>query len=238
MSTRVALVTGASRGMGSGIAAGLAESGTTVIGVGRTPLEDWEQDDDGPVDRRICDITDESAVRRLFSEIRREHGRLDILVTNAGAFSAELLLTASSKRFAAVLQTNLLGAHVMTQQAVKLMRPQSTGRVVSISSIATAVPLVGNALYASSKVALDRLMRDYALEFAGSGITFNCLAISFFEHSQMLASVRPEARAAYEARLTIPQALEIREILAAIRYLTSEDARSVSGQVITFGDPT
>ena len=237
MNDRVVLVTGASRGLGSNLAAELAATGATVIGIARTLLDDWELTATSPIDRRICDITDEPAVRRLFSEIRREHGRLDLLINNAGAFSGELLLMASADRFASVLSANLVAAHVVTREAMKSMRSRGTGRVVSISSVATQIPVTGNALYASGKAALERLMRDFSVEFRGSGVTFNSVAVSFFEHSRMLASLPLEARAVYESRLLVPRPVTIGEIVAAIRYFASDEAATVTGQVITLGSP-
>jgi 3-oxoacyl-[acyl-carrier protein] reductase len=159
------------------------------------------------------------------------------LINNAGTFSGELLLTASAERFASVLSANVVAAHVVTREAVKLMRPRSAGRVVSVSSVAASIPLLGNSLYAMSKAALERLMRDFALEFRGSGVTFNSVAVSFFEHSRMVAALRPEARAAYEARLLVPRAVQIPEVIAAIRYLASDEAATVTGQVICLGSP-
>jgi NAD(P)-dependent dehydrogenase (short-subunit alcohol dehydrogenase family) len=237
VSGRVVVVTGASRGLGSDLARGLAETGATVVGVARTPVDDWELGSADHVDRRICDIVDESAVKRLFSGIRGDHGQLDLVVNNAGVFSGDLLLIASAARFAEVLSANLIATHVVTREAVKLMRPRGTGRVVSISSIATQVPVMGNALYASGKASLERLMRDYAVEFRGSGVTFNSIAVSFFEHSRMVASLKPEARADYESRLLVPRPVQLGEVLAAINYLASDEAATVTGQVVSLGSP-
>jgi len=237
VSGQVVLVTGASRGLGSDLASGLAEAGATVVGVARTPLDDWELGSASPVDRRLCDIVDESAVKRLFSGIRGDHGQLDLVVNNAGVFSGDLLLIASAERFAEVLSANLVATHVVTREAVRLMRARRTGRIVSISSIATQVPVIGNALYASSKAGLERLMRDYAVEFRGSGVTFNSIAVSFFEHSRMVASLRPDTRVNYESRLLVPRPVDLREILAAIHYLASDEAATVTGQVISLGSP-
>jgi 3-oxoacyl-[acyl-carrier protein] reductase len=152
-------------------------------------------------------------------------------------FSGDLLLTTGRDRFASILQANLLGAHLMTREAVKLMRPMSRGRVVSISSVATSIPQVGNSLYGIGKGALERLMRDYAVEFRGSGITFNCVAVSFFEDSGMASALKPEARERYEARLLVPRAVGVGEVLGAVRYFRSDEAATVTGQVIDLGSP-
>lgn len=237
MTDRVVLVTGASRGLGRRLADGLLEANTTVLGVARSPLEDWEAPDAPGFEPHVCDLTDESLVKRLFSDIRKHHGQLDLVVNNAGAFSGQVLLTASANRFAALMQSNLISAHLVTRESAKLMSSKRMGRVVSISSIAASIPMTGNALYASTKVALEGLMRSYAVEFRGSGITFNSVAVSFLEGTGMVEALRPEARAAYEARLMAPAPLGIDEIVQAIQYFASPAARSVTGQLISLGSP-
>jgi len=237
MSGTVVLVTGASRGIGSRLAAGLASQGHVVVGIARSAIDEWDLNAEAKIDRRVCDITDESAVRRLFSDIRKQYGRLDVLINNAGAFSGDLLLTASADRFMSVMRTNLAGAHTMTKEATKLMRPQGRGRVVSVTSIATSVPLVGNALYASAKSALERLMSSFALEFRGSGITFNSVGVSFVDSTGMVDALKPQVREQYEQRLLVPRALDMSEILGTIDYLCSDSAATVTGQVIALGSP-
>jgi len=237
MTSRVALVTGASRGLGRRLVDGLTEDDTVVIGLARSAIEGWERPEAEGFEPHVCDVTDESQVKRLFSDIRKRHGQLDLVVNNAGSFSGQVLLTASADRFVALMQANLISAHLVTRESVKLMLPKRTGGVVSISSIAAAVPMTGNALYASTKLALEALMRSYAVEFRGSGITFNSIAVSFLEGTGMVDALRPEARAAYEARLLVPAPLHIDEIVQAIRYLASPAARSITGQLISLGSP-
>lgn len=234
---RVALVTGASRGLGRLIVDGLLSDGYQVIGVARSSLDDWTGGEVDGFDRHSCDVTDDSSVKRLFSDVRKRHGRLDVVVNNAGAFSSDLLLTASAERFSNVLRTNLIGAQIVTREAVKLMRPKAFGRVVSISSIATRIPLPGNAVYATSKVALEALMTGFAVEFRGSGITFNSVGVSFVDDTGMVDALRPEARASYEARLLQPHALPMGEVMHTIRFFLAGEAAAVTAQSITLGSP-
>lgn len=237
MTARVALITGASRGIGRELAAGLLAEGWVIIGVARSPVEEWALGAQERLERIVCDVSDESAVRRLFSHVRQTYGRLDLLINNAGAFSADLLVMASGQRFTQVLLANLVSVHLMTREAVKVMRPQTSGRVINISSIAPQVPLPGNALYAVSKRGVEEICRGFASEFRDTGITFNFIAISFFEGSGMLEALRPEARATYEARLLKPRPLPIAEILHGVRFLASDDSRSITAQGITLGSP-
>jgi 3-oxoacyl-[acyl-carrier protein] reductase len=232
----VAIVTGASRGIGAALAARLAVAGYVVIGVARSSVDEWDASTGG-VDRRQCDVGDESAVKRLFSTVRKEHGRLDLTVNGAGMFSGDLLLTATGDRYSAVLRANLVGVHLTTRESVKLMRGSGRGRVITLSSIASEIAVLGNALYGTSKWAVERLMRDFALEFRGSGITFNSVAISFVEQTGMVEALRPEARALYEQRLLVPRPLGLDELEATIAYLSSDGAATVTGQVIALGSP-
>jgi 3-oxoacyl-[acyl-carrier protein] reductase len=233
----VVLVTGASRGLGRHLVEGFLADGHQVVGVARSPLDAWRGEAVERFDRQVCDVTDESAVKRLFSDLRKRYGQLDILVNNAGAFSGDLLLMASAERFGALLRANLVSAQVVTREAVKVMRPRKTGRVVSISSIASAIPLTGNALYAATKQALELLMKGFAVEFRGSGITFNCVGLSFLGGTGMVEALQPAARASYEARLLAPQPLEVEEVMHALRFVVSDRAAAITGQVITLGSP-
>mgnify|MGYP001599189149 FL=1 len=117
------------------------------------------------------------------------------------------------------------------------MRPKGFGRVVSISSIATSIPLTGNALYATTKLGLEALMEGFAVEFRGSGVTFNTVCVSFLEQTGMVDALRPEARANYESRLLVPRALRIEEIAHAVDFFVSGAASSVTAQVISLGSP-
>lgn len=237
MTERLVVITGASRGLGCRMVDGFLADGWLVVGVARSPVEQWVGEANPRFEQHVCDITDESMVKRLFSDLRKRHGRLDVLINNAGAFSSDLLLSASADRFGSLLRANLVSAHVVTREAVKLMRPKGVGRVVSISSIAVAIPLTGNALYATTKIALESLMQGFAVEFRGSGITFNSVGVSFIEDTGMVDALRPAARGSYEARLLAPTPLKIEEILHAVRFFTSNDASSVTGQMITLGSP-
>jgi 3-oxoacyl-[acyl-carrier protein] reductase len=234
---KIVLITGASRGLGRRLADGFLADGWLVVGVARSPIETWEGETHERFERQVCDITDESMVKRLFSSLRKRFGHLDVLINNAGAFSSDLLLTANADRFSALLRANLISAQVVTREAVKLMRPKGLGRVVSISSVAVAIPLTGNALYATTKIGLEALMSGFAVEFKGSGVTFNSVGVSFIEDTGMVGALLPAARASYETRLLTPKPLTIGEILHAVRFFVSDDAAPITGQVITLGSP-
>ena len=231
------IVTGASRGLGSELVGSLIENGYHVIGIARTPTELWSVEASENFVRFQCDLTDDSAVKRTFSAIRKNGYSISCLVNNAGMFSSQLIQTSSSNHFKDVLNSNLIGAFLATREVSKMMRLSEGGSVISISSIATSIRIPGNAIYGVSKVALEELMRGFATEFKDSGISFNCIRVSFVEGTGMVDSLTEEPRKKYESRLLKPHALSIQEILHAILFFESNLSRSVTGQVLTLGSP-
>ena len=231
------IVTGASRGLGSELAQILIENGHRVIGIARTSTDSWSV---APSDNYLqiqCDLTDESMVKRTFSEIRKRGISIGSLINNAGVFSSQLLQTSSSNHVKNVLNSNLISALLTTREVSKMMRSTGGGSVISISSIAVSIRIRGNSIYGVSKIALEELMRGFATEFRDSGITFNSLRISFVEDTGMVNSLATEPRKFYESRLLEPNALSVQEIYHAIQFFESNLARSITGQVLSLGSP-
>jgi 3-oxoacyl-[acyl-carrier protein] reductase len=235
---KIVLVTGASRGIGQGLAERFASLNYKVVGVARSPLDEWQESSAQNLDRLQCDLTNESEVRILMSTIRKKFGAVDVLINNAGISSSDVLLATNSKRFEDVLKTNLVAAHNVTREAVKGMVAKSYGRTISISSIAARVPLAGNGPYAISKLALESLMKSYSVEFKKTKLTFNSVAVSFVEETSMVESLRVESRENYETRLLKPRPVSIDEIMHCILFFLSDLAESVTGQSIVLGSPS
>jgi len=231
------VITGASRGLGSQIAEKSLAAGDTVIGLSRSPLENWEVKPNPNFIGYQCDISDESNVKRVFSEIRKTQKNIDALVNNAGMFSAQLLQMASGDHFRDVLNNNLVSTMLVTREAAKMMRPRNFGRVVTITSIASKVQIPGNAFYGISKEGSEQLMRNFAVEFRETGITFNCLGVSFIEETGMLTALTDSSRKKYESRLLEPANISPDEVMHALSFLRSEMAGSITGQVIYLGSP-
>lgn len=231
------IVTGASRGLGSDLAKKLIENGHHVIGIARTPTDSWLV---APSDSYLqvqCDLTDESMVKKTFSDFRKKGFAIGSLINNAGVFSSQLLQTSSSNHIRGVLNSNLISTLLTTREVSKIMRSTGGGSVISISSIAVSIRIRGNCIYGVSKVALEELMRGFAIEFRDSGITFNSLRISFVEGTGMVKSLASEPRIMYESRLLEPNSLSVQEIYHAIQFFESNLARSITGQVLSLGSP-
>jgi NAD(P)-dependent dehydrogenase (short-subunit alcohol dehydrogenase family) len=229
------VVTGASRGVGAMVATALVERGHTVTGLARSAAADWECDE--RVARIECDIEDDSAARRAFSQLRKDGAGPDVLIHAAGAFSADLLAMASGARVTEILAANVSGAQNAIREAIKEMRRGNFGRVVALTSIAPRIPMPGNAIYGASKLALEHLVRSYAVELKGSGCTFNCLGLSFVEGTGMVDALRPEARASYEQRLAAPEGLDMTSVMHAIDFFILPEASAVTGQTVVLGGP-
>lgn len=231
------IVTGASRGLGSKLASVLVENGHRVIGIARTSTDSWSVCPSDNFVQFQCDLTDESMVKRTFSEMRKKGFSIGSLINNAGVFSSQLLQTSSSSHVRDVLNSNFVSTLLTTREVSKMIRSTGGGSVISISSIAVSIPIPGNSIYGISKIALEELMRGFATEFRDSGISFNSVRISFVEGTGMVNSLSIEPRKIYETRLLEPSALSVHEIYHAIQFFQSDLAKSITGQVLSLGSP-
>jgi 3-oxoacyl-[acyl-carrier protein] reductase len=233
---RTIVVTGTSRGIGRMLAEHYVAAGDLVIGCSRGEV-DHPPSGSGSYEHHVCDLGDELAVRHMFSAIRKAHGAPSLVVGNAGAFSADLALLATAANVSKVLQQNVVGGFVVAREAAKLMRPAGFGRIVTISSIAVPIVAMGNAFYAASKVALEKITEVMALELADSGITLNTIGVSFVEGSGMYEQAKPESLDGYRARLRVARAISIEELVHAVEFFADPLAGAVTAQTVYFGGP-
>jgi len=233
---RVAVVTGASRGIGEAIAHALAKQGRHVVCVARN-AEKLEQvaaaikDAGGDASVQTCDMSDAEAITGLIESVAKEHGRLDILVNNAGITRDNLLLRMTDEEFDDVIQTNLRGVFVACRAALRPMMRGKFGRVINLGSVSGIVGNPGQANYAAAKAALAGFTRSLGKEMASKKITANVVAPGFIQTD--MTEVLPQAvkdgaiKAIPLARFGQPG-----EIAATVAFLASEDAGYVTGQVI------
>ena len=170
----VVLVTGTSRGIGRHLATHFAKRGRTVIGCsrGKATLE-------VPGYRHfVLDVADETAVRGMIRDIRKAHGRLDILINNAGVAAMNHVLLMPTETARRLLEVNVLGTFVVCREAARLMQKGRYGRIVNVGSVAVPMQIEGEAMYAASKSAVVSLSRILARELAPFNITCNVVAMS------------------------------------------------------------
>ncbi len=234
---RVAIVTGASRGIGEAIARSLGEQGRHVVCVARNAekldaVAKAITDAGGHASVKTCDMSDHTAVGALIDTVADEHGRLDILINNAGITRDNLMLRMSDAEWDEVMQTNLRGVFIACRAALRPMMRGKWGRIVNISSVSALVGNAGQGNYAAAKAAVIALTKSIAKEMGGKNITANAVCPGFIETDMtdvLPASIKDNVKKITAlGRFGKPQ-----EIAAAAAYLASEEAGYTTGQVIT-----
>lgn len=226
---RVAVVTGAGRGLGRAIATRLVGDGfrVVVVDIADSAIETAHQIN---AVAKICDITDSEAVGLMFGEIRSEIGPVSILINNAGVNDDARLVQMSDDQWRRVLDVNLTATFNCTRIAAQDMLDQEFGRIVNMSSIG----VLGNrntANYAAAKAGIIGFTRAAALEFASRGVTVNAVAPGVMDTD--MYSVLPETiREALHRKIPAKRIGKPEEIAAAIAFLVSRDADYITGQVL------
>jgi len=234
--TRIALITGASRGIGKAIALRLARDGRHVVLVSRTsgPLSDLAsqiKDAGGKASFKAVDVGDNAAFAKAIDEVVAEHGRLDILVNNAGITKDGLVLRMSDEDWNAVIQTNLTSAFVAIRAAAREMMKKRFGRIVNIGSTSGVVGNAGQANYAAAKAGLIGLTKSIARELGGKGVTCNLIAPGFIE-TDMTANLPQDIKDGVIKMMAVKRLGASEDIAAAVSYVTSDDAGFLTGQVM------
>ena len=233
---KVAFVTGGSRGIGRACALALAEAGAEVAvgGRDRTRLSQVAAEIEGLGPKGLpvsVDLTQPAQIRTAFEQVMKAFGRLDILVNNAGVTRDGLLLRMKEGDWSEVLQTNLTAAFLCTQAALKIMLRQRYGRIVNLSSVVGLTGNPGQANYVASKAGIIGLTKTAAQEVAKRNITVNAVAPGFVD-TAMTRALPETARAKLLERIPMGRAGLDREIALGVRFLASDEAAYVTGQVL------
>ena len=234
---RVIVVTGASRGIGRGIAVALAESGCTVV-INYSSSPDAAKETAAAVEARggvahLCrfDVADPEAIKEAFKEISGLFKRVDVLVNNAGITRDNLLALMKPGEWDAVIDTNLKGAFLCSQAVVKMMMRQKYGRIINITSVVGVIGNPGQCNYSAAKAGLLGLTRSLARELISRNITVNAVAPGFIETAMTLRlpeKVRGELLTQIPAgRYGSPE-----DVAAAVKFLASDEAGYITGQII------
>jgi len=230
---QVALVTGASRGIGAAIAAELAQRGLKVIGTATTE-EGAARITAALAGHAGCrgamlDVNDAAGGQALVDEIAKEHGGLHVLVNNAGITRDMLAMRLKDEDWDAVLDTNLKAVFRMSRAVMRTMMKQRYGRIISITSVVGASGNPGQANYAAAKAGVAGMTRALARELGSRGITVNCVAPGFIE-TDMTAALPEEQQKALLGQIPLGHLGKPADIAHAVAFLASPQANYVTGQ--------
>jgi 3-oxoacyl-[acyl-carrier protein] reductase len=234
---KVAIVTGAGRGIGAAVALKLASQGAAVACVSRTEANARRTADQvaalGARSMALAvDVADGAASEAAVMAAIKELGRIDILVNNAGVTRDGLLMRMSEADWDAVLSTNLKGAFHFTRPTVRAMIRQRSGRIVNIASVVGLIGNAGQANYAASKAGLIGFTKAVAKEVAGRGVTCNAIAPGFIT-TDMTAALNDEQRERLLAVIPLGRFGEPDDIAEAVSFLAGDSGRYITGQVLT-----
>ena len=235
LSGRIAIVTGASRGIGRGIAARLAKQGAHVVAAARGENAKGTADEisasGGKAEHIALEMTDSAAVEGAVADVIARLGRVDILVNNAGIAKDQLMLRLKRDDWDAVIGTNLTATFVLTQLVLKQMIRQRSGRIISISSVVGQSGNAGQANYAASKAGLIGFSKAVALEVASRGITVNVVAPGLIE-TDMTKAMTESAHEQWVSKIPLKRLGTSEDIATAVCFLASDEASYITGQVL------
>jgi 3-oxoacyl-[acyl-carrier protein] reductase len=232
---RVALVTGASRGIGRAIAVGLGAAGCTVVAAARGEhARDTAEAilaAGGHAEAIALDVTDAAAIESGVAGLLARHGRIDVLVNNAGITRDTLLLRMKREDWDAVLATNLTAAFACAQAVLKPMVKQRAGRIINITSVVGQSGNAGQANYAASKAGLIGFTKALAQEVASRNITVNAVAPGLID-TDMTRAIAGGAHEEWAAKIPLKRLGTPEDVAAAVRFLASDEAAYITGHVL------
>ena len=226
----IILITGTSKGIGYFLANHYLDNGHTVIGCSRSTCHI----DHPQYTHFSLDITDEKAVKAMFSAIRKSHGQLDVLVNNAGVAVMNHALLTPKETAVRLTDTNLIACFICCREAAKLMRKKRFGRIVNFSTVAVPLSIAGEALYAASKSGVEAFSKVFAKEVAEFGITVNTIGPTPIE-TDLIKSVPEEKIQALIAQQGIQRMGTYQDVSNLVDFYISPSSDFITGQCIYLG---
>ena len=234
LSGKIALVTGASRGIGAAIADTLAQAGATVNGTATSDsgaaaigerLAQWNGQG------RALNAAEADGIENLIADIEKEFGKLDILVNNAGITRDNLLMRMKEEEWDEIMQVNLKSVFRASKAVLRGMMKQRSGRIINITSVVGAMGNAGQANYAAAKAGLMGFAKSMAREVGSRGITVNCIAPGFID-TDMTRALPEEVRKTFEAQTALGRFGDAQDIADAVLFLASDQAKYITGQTL------
>jgi 3-oxoacyl-[acyl-carrier protein] reductase len=237
MTNRIAFVTGASRGIGRAIALALAKAGARIVVASNEPENNEKVAAEiraagGEAFTVFLDLTSADSIKEAFATAQQQFGRIDILVNNAGVTKDGLALRMKKDDWDLVLNINLRGAFLATQQALPGMLKERWGRIVNIASVVGQSGNPGQVNYVASKAGIIGLTKALAQEVGSRNITVNAVAPGFIE-TDMTAKLTPEQREAMLAKVPLKRGGLPEDVAAAVKFLAGDEASYITGHVLS-----
>lgn len=234
---KIALVTGASQGIGEAIAKQLAAQGATVVCAARTlnklqDVADAITAAGGKADVVAADLSDTASVKAAIASTVERHGAIHILVNNAGITRDKLLIQMKEDDWDAVIDTNLKGAWTAIQAATKPMMKQRWGRIINIASVVGQMGNAGQSNYVAAKAGLIGLTKSVARELASRNVTANAVTPGYIE-TAMTAGLSEDVKAEFTKQIPLGRMGTAEDIAASVAFLASDEAGYVTGQVLS-----
>jgi 3-oxoacyl-[acyl-carrier protein] reductase len=236
LDSEIALVTGASRGIGAAIADGLAAAGATVIGTatseaGAQAITSRLQTAGHKGDGRVLDVTNQASIDHFFASVSQTHGPATILVNNAGITSDNLLMRMKEEDWEQVVNTNLSSVYRLCKGVLRGMMKIRKGRIINISSVVGSMGNIGQTNYAASKAGIEGLSRSLAREVGSRGITVNAVAPGFIDTD--MTNQLPEAQRKHLVdNIPLQKLGQPRDIAHAVVFLAGESGRYITGETL------
>jgi 3-oxoacyl-[acyl-carrier protein] reductase len=227
---QVMLITGTSKGIGRYLAEYYLERGYVVVGCSRSAAEYG----DANYDHYCLDVSDETDVKKMFSQIRKSHHHVHALINNAGIASMNHVLLTPVKTVRNIFSTNVIATFLFCRESAKLMRNTGLGRIINFATVATPLKLEGEAIYAASKAAVVSLTEILGRELADFDITVNAVGPTPIK-TDLIRSVPEEKLQALLERQAIKRYGEFRDVSNVIDFFLRPESDFVTGQVIYLG---
>lgn len=230
---KIALVTGASRGIGKAIAQTLVEQGATVIGTatsesGAQAISDYLGENGKGL---VLNVTDNDSITEMFAAIKASFGDVDILVNNAGITRDNLLMRMKDSEWDDIIATNLTSVFKLSKAVLRAMMKKRAGRVITIGSVVGSMGNAGQSNYSAAKAGVLGFTRSMAKEVASRGITVNAVAPGFIE-TDMTRELDEEQRNAILSKVPMNRLGQAEEIAKVVAFLASDDAAYITGETI------